>query len=190
MRKMKKKNINLYIRYNKSLNVPLKVNRSQRLYILCAAGAVILIAGVYILLKIQLNNVQFQYDQLSEKIYSDEAKDQVHEISRFSNENLLFDLIFDKHKENITGIGMSHELIDKLDPELINEIINCQRPELSITNIIFEENTLSITCLAPKADQASEFVSALDKKNLFSDLSYSGFNVAGDKYSFNVTAVF
>ncbi len=189
MRKMKKKNINLYTRYNKSLNEPLNVNRSERLYTLCAAGLVILIAGTYILLNIQLKNLQLEHDELSENIYSGEAKVRADEISRFSNENTLLNMISDRHKENIGSIEISDKLIDKLNYELINEILSCQKPDISIKKIIFEENTFSIICEALQAYQASEFVSLLDQKKLFLHLSYYGFNVEGDRYSFNVTAV-
>lgn len=91
MRKMKKKNINLYEQYQKTLNVSKKkkLSTKNKLIIMGSSGFVVL-AGIYVVFRIQLNSIQAQYDDLYSKIYSDDAAEQSVNSERLEYENQFF----------------------------------------------------------------------------------------------------
>lgn len=189
MRKMKKKNINLYEQYQKTLNVSKKkkLSTKNKLIIMGSFGFVVL-AGIYVVFRIQLNSIQAQYDDLYSKIYSDAAAEQSVNSERLEYENQILQLISDKYEKTVSGIEEGNKITRTLYPALISDILSCQTEGTKIKSISYDKGIVYINVETLESPQASSFVKSLDNKKIFvGEVKYGGYNKQGDVYVFSAT---
>lgn len=191
MRKMKKKNINLYEQYEKVVGKANKKKISKKtLYILCGAGALAVLAGIYVILAVNLSTVQDRYDDLYDKIYSDAAAEQSVNAEKLEYENQVLTLISEEHLKNIDSIERQNKQTQKLTPDMIKTILSCQGADTKIKNISYDKGIVFISGEANDVRHASGFVSELEKKQIFTYISYTGYVLQGDVYVFSATGYF
>ena len=191
MRKLKKKNINLYQQYQKTVEKDTKKKISPRtVRILIAASGFAFLAGIYVIMYVQMKGVQNEYDDLYGKIYSDEAAEQSVSAERLEYENQILTLISEKHIKNIENIEAQNQQTKKLTPDLISEILSCQGAAAKIKNISYDKGIVFISGEADDVRDASGFVNELSGKNIFCYISYTGYVRQGDVYVFSATGYF
>lgn len=191
MRKLKKKNINLYLQYAKTLEKNSKKKISPRkIRIICVASGFAVLAGIYLIMYFQMKEVQDQYDELYNLIYSDAAAEQSVNAERLEYENQILTLISEKHISNIEKIESQNQQTKKLTPDLISTILECQGADTKIKNISYDKGIVFISGEANDVRYASGFVSQLSEKKIFSYISYTGYVRQGDVYVFSATGYF
>lgn len=191
MRKMKKKNINLYEQYEKVTGKGSKKKLSKRnLYIICGVSGFLVLAGIYAVLMLQYNTVQDRYDELYNEIYSDAAAEQSVNATKLEYENQILTLISEEHLKVIEQIEDQNSYTKQLTPGMISDILSCQGSETKIKNISYDKGIVFISGEANDVRHASGFVSDLEKKGIFSYISYTGYVLQGDVYVFSATGYF
>ncbi|MBE6852084.1 MAG: hypothetical protein E7505_01220 [Ruminococcus sp.] len=191
MRKMKRKNINLYEQYQKTIGKEKRKKLSTKTTIIIYGGSGILVlVGVYVVFYLQYRSVQKEYDFLYEQIYSEAAAEQSVNAERLEYENQILQLIEEKHAENRETIEEGNKQTRKLYPELIEDILQCQYEDTRINMISFDQGIVFISVEAKEPYQASGFVSELDSMNIFSNVTYLGYARVGDVYIFSATGDF
>lgn len=191
MRKMQKKNINLYEQYEKTVGKASKKKISSKTkFILIAASGFAVLAGVYLVLFMQMKSAENEYNDLYSKIYSDEAAEQSVNAERLEYENQVLQLISEKHIANRESIEEQNRQTQKLTPDLISTILSCQGSETKIKNISYDKGIVFISGEANDVRHASGFVSELEGKKIFSYISYTGYVLQGDVYIFSATGYY
>lgn len=191
MRKMKKKNINLFEQYEKSVGKAKKKKLSiKTIGIICSAAGLLVLAGVYFLFYTQMKNMEDKYHDLYNKIYSDEAAEQTVNSERLEYENQILQLITEKHFNNCEEIENQNRQTQQLTPTMISDILSCQGEETRIKNISYDKGIVFISGEANDVRHASGFVSRLEEKKIFEYISYTGYVLQGNVYIFSATGYF
>lgn len=191
MRKMKKKNINLYEQYMKTVEKGNKKKISPKtIRLLGAAAGLAVLVGVYLIFWMQLNTVKDTYDDLYDKIYSDSAAEQAVSVERLKYENQILQMINEKYQQNITKIDKQNSETEMLSEDLIVKILGCQSDDTRIRNISYDKGIVFISGEANDVINASGFVSRLDETGIFSYISYTGYTRQGNVYAFSATGYF
>jgi len=191
MRKMKKKNINLYQQYEKVVGKENKKKLSKKtIYILCAAAGFAVLGAIFLVFQLQLNSVQDRYDELYFEIYSDSAAEQSVNAERLEYENQVLTQISDSHIKVIGDIESQNKQTQNLSADMISKILACQGADTRIKNISYDKGIVFISGEANDVRHASGFVSELEKTKIFSYISYTGYVLQGDVYIFSATGYF
>lgn len=191
MRKMKKKNINLYEQYEKTVGKAKRKKLSiKTIGIICSAAGLAVLTGVYFIFYTQMKNMKSQYDDLYSKIYSDEAAEQSVNSERLEYENQILSLITEKHFNNREAIENQNKQTQDLTLTMISDILSCQGEETKIKNISYDKGIVFISGEANDVRHASGFVSRLEDKGLFEYISYTGYVLQGNVYVFSATGYF
>jgi hypothetical protein len=191
MRKMKKKNINLFEQYEKAVGKGTRKKISRKtLYLLGGAGLMAVLVGVYLILFFQTRSVQNKYDELYSKIYSADAAEQSVNVTQLEYENQVLSLITNKYVSNMKSIEKKNKETANLSPELIKNILSCCGENTWVKNISYDQGIVFINGEANDAVNASGFVSELDKKGIFSYVNYTGYNRQGNVFAFSATGYF
>ena len=191
MRKMKKKNINLFEQYEKAVGKSTRKQLDKKLlYTLCGAALFAVLVGVYLILFFQTRSVQKQYDDLYRKIYSEDAAEQTFNVTKLEYENEVLTLISEKFISNMDSIEQKNKETAELDIDLIKKILDCRGEDTWIKNISYDQGIVFINGEAKDAENASGFVSSLENKGIFSYVNYTGYNRQGNVYAFSATGYF
>ena len=191
MRKMKKKNINLFEQYEKAVGkATRKKLNTKTLYALYGTLGFAVLVGVYLILFFQTRSVEKQYKDLYSKIYSDAAAEQTVNVTQLEYENQVLTLISDKYISNMKNIDSKNKETAELDVDLIQKILDCRGADTWVKNISYDQGIVFINGEAKDAANASGFVSELDKRGIFSYVNYTGYNRQGNVYAFSVTGYF
>ena len=191
MRKMKKKNINLFEQYEKAVGKGSRKKLSKKvLYTLYGSLLFAVLVGVYLILFFQTRSVEKQYKDLYSKIYSDDAAEQTVNVTQLEYENQVLTLISDKYISNMKSIDSKNKETAELDVDLIQKILDCRGADTWVKNISYDQGIVFINGEARDAANASGFVSELDKRGIFSYVNYTGYNRQGNVYAFSVTGYF
>lgn len=191
MRKMQKKNINLYEQYAKTAgkSEKKKINK-KTLYIIFGVSGFALLAGIYVVLKVQLGNVKDEYDKLYYAIYSDTADEQSSSYEKLQYENEILQMIADNHEVNQKVIDNSDKISENLSRDLISSILDCQFEGTRINLISFDGKNVYISGESQLAYQSSDFANAIKDKNIFTKIKYQGYENQGDLYGFSIIGYF
>ena len=191
MRKMKKKNINLFEQYEKAVGkATRKKLNTKMLYALYGSLLLAVLVGVYLILFFQTRNVEKQYKSLYSKVYSDDAAEQTVNVTQLEYENEVLTLISEKYTSNMKGIDRKNKETAILDADLIQKILDCRGDNTWVKNISYDQGIVFINGEARDAANASGFVSELDKRGIFSYVNYTGYNRQGNVYAFSATGYF
>ena len=191
MRKMKKKNINLFEQYEKAVGkATRKKLNTKMLYALYGALGFAVLVGVYLILFFQTRNVEKQYKSLYSKVYSDDAAEQTVNVTQLEYENQVLTLISEKYISNMKSIDRKNKETSVLDTDLIQKILDCRGENTWVKNISYDQGIVFINGEARDAANASGFVSELDKRGIFSYVNYTGYNRQGNVYAFSATGYF
>ena len=191
MRKMKKKNINLFEQYEKAVGKATRKKLNVKmLYALYGALGLAVLVGVYLILFFQTRNVEKEYKSLYSKIYSDDAAEQTVNVTQLEYDNEVLTLISDKYISNMKSIDRKNKETAELDVDLIQKILDCRGDNTWVKNISYDQGIVFINGEARDAANASGFVSELDKRGIFSYVNYTGYNRQGNVYAFSATGYF
>jgi len=191
MRKMKKKNINLYEQYEKTAGKASKKKISKKmLALICSLSGFLVLAGVYMLFYMQYKNVKNEYDELYRKIYSDDAAEQSLNATQLEYENQVLTLISEKYVSGMKTVEKSNNEISRLKPDLISKILSCRGEDTWVRNISYDQGIVFISGEAKDVRNASGFVSELEKKNIFDHIGYTGYTRQGNVFAFSATGYF
>ncbi|MDO5559484.1 MAG: PilN domain-containing protein [Oscillospiraceae bacterium] len=191
MRKLRRKNIDLY---DKLIHISDKSKGKKKSakfkYLTAGAACVVVAAAAFTVSQLYLSKAQERYDEISVKANDPELQSVIAEDEMLVANNEALTIVVDKYSENRLAISESEKLSENMKDDMIKIILSCQTQNTRVTEISFDGTYFTITGIAQYVDMVSDYVSVLDSKDLFSAISYTGFTGAGDTYNFTISASF
>lgn len=196
MAKVPKKDINLY-----SLVVAPKKNTAKKGVMFGALGiaAVVLMGGSYAAVRVYVKVQEDQVEELQEKANDPELLEKIAHANAVAEDINLVRTAGNAYSTIRLSIDSSRFYNDDFTEELIQQLISCETRTMpnneqeqiaTITALAYDGSTLSITANSPDSQYVSAFVTNLTHLNLFSDISYSGYALSNEVYTYTVNAVF
>ncbi|MBE6842371.1 MAG: hypothetical protein E7510_06025 [Ruminococcus sp.] len=191
MNRIKNKNINLYERLKQSEEKGKSKKKSMKFKIIVFGASVLGVAVAGFLgVTLYANSVQEKYDEINAMVNDPVLVLTIEEDNIFLSNNAALEQIKVKYDETTALMQKSNKIKENLTPGLINDILSCQTADVRVYQISFDGNNMNISCITTFADSSAQFVSALERRNIFGNIEYNGFAGQGDQYTFNVIAPF
>ena len=181
---MIKKDLNLFAVYK---NGSAKSNSSKGLVVtLVSFVLVIAVAfGGILLLNIARQN---QIKQIESKLSDPKVTEAQNKLTKEANKNQF--LI--SYNSTLTIAKKNFDASRFIDDDLINKISSSMPDSVKAQTIVISPQNVSLTCTCTDQLAPAVFVQALNKKDLFSSISYTGITYEKDKnsYSFTMSCIF
>lgn len=196
MAKIPKKDINLY-----PLVVTPKKNTVKKgaLFAVVGAVAVVLLAGSYISVRVYVKTQENVIVKLQEKANDAALLEKIQNANAVAADITTLRTAGNAYTEVRKEIDQSRSYCDDFSEDLIEQLLSCeyytspvegQLQIATITALSYDGTTLSITANSPDSQNVSAFVNNLTRLDLFSDISYTGYSLSDDVYTYTINAVF
>lgn len=191
MKQIKSKNINFYSRLLLAEDKKKDKKKNLKTIIIIYASSVAALIAIAIAgTEIMRSKAETALEEAKDNIQKSEMTEIIAEDNALTHSNEAYEKIIDSYDENNALVEKADIIRKRMSPDLIDTIMNCQSANLNVKSIDFSDDMLKISCISDFADVSSEFVTKLEKTELFAEVDYSGFVEQGKNYVFTVTAVF
>lgn len=195
MAKTPKKDINLY-----TLVAAPKKKTVKKGAFFTAIGivAVVLLGGSYAGVRIYVHTQEQIVAELQGKANDTELMEKIANANAVAADISTLRTAGNAYSEVRKEIDQSRSYCDDFSDELVEQLLGCETfhtawediTVATITGLSYDGSTLSISASASDSRYVSYFVTNLTHLGFFSDISYSGYVLSGEEYTFTVNAVF
>lgn len=195
MAKTPKKDINLY-----TLVIGPKKSTMKKGVLFAVIGivSVVLLSGSYVGVRFYVKMQEKVVSELEEKANDSELLAKIQNANAVAADIGTMRTAGQAYAQVRTEIDSSQRYCDDFSPDLIQKLTSCEYYSLlgervriaAITNISYDGTVMEITATSPDSHYISYFVDSLNRLKLFSDISYTGYTLSGEEYTFTINAVF
>ncbi|MGN1404177.1 MAG: hypothetical protein ACI4XB_07640 [Ruminococcus sp.] len=195
MAKTPKKDINLYTLVAAPKT---KTVKKGALFAVLGIVAVVLLGGSYTGVKIYVHTQEQIAEELQEKANDAELMEKIANANAVAADISTLRTAGNAYSEVRKEIEQSRAYCDDFSDDLIEKLLECETfhtaqadvTVATITGLSFDGSTLSISASSSDSKYVSYFVTNLTRLGIFSDISYTGYSLSGEEYTYTVSAVF
>lgn len=195
MAKTPKKDINLY-----TLVAAPKTKTAKKgvLFTVIGIAAVLLLGGSYAGVRIYVHTQEKIAIALEKKANDTELMEKIKNANAVAADIGTLRTAGNAYTEVRKEIDQSRVYCDDFLEDLIEKLLSCETFVTSqgdfsvatITGLSYADATLSISASSADSNYVSYFVTNLTRLGIFSDISYSGYTLTDEEYTYTINAVF
>ena len=196
MAKTPKKDINLY-----PLVVAPKKNTMKKgvLFAVIGVAAAVAFVGSFVGVKLYVNAQLEQVAEMEAKANDASLMEKIENANAVVSDINILRTAGNAYAKIGKEIYGTRSYSDDFSDDLIEKLVGCETYQsmsagevriATITALAYDGETLSITANSADSQDVSAFVTNLTRLGLFSDISYTGYSLSENVYTYTVNAVF